>query len=94
MLTRTPLPKYIQEAPELLPGLEFFFEAFFELTGDRAVGMGVLGPIPYSSLRQYAVWHGLEGEDIEEFIFMLRAMDREYLAYNLEEQERTKHTKR
>ena len=77
------LPDWAQEAPELLIGLDFTFNAFFDLSGDRNGS----GPIPYQSLVWYAEHHGLEGEDVDDFVEHLRAMDREFLAYNEEQLE-------
>lgn len=81
------MPKWAVDAPQLHAGLEFPFGAFFDLTGDRQSGMGV-GPIPYMVLRSYGEAQGLEDEDLEEFIYLLREMDREFLSYNQEVQER------
>lgn len=81
----TPFPKWIREAPELLPGLEYFYQCFFEIAGDRPVGMGV-GPLPYMLLRTYGIAKGESEDELDDFIYLLREMDREYCAYN---QERT-----
>lgn len=81
------MPAWAQDYPELYMGLEFFFGAFFDLTRERSVGMGP-GPIPYLAIHRYAQIHGLGDEDLEEFIYLLCAMDAEYLTYHREESER------
>lgn len=82
----------MQEAPDLHMGLEFYFQAFFEISGDRPIGFG-MGPIPYLSLHQYARLNGIDNEeDLEDFIYFLREMDQEFLAYNQEEAARKSKT--
>lgn len=72
------------EAPELLPGLEFAFNAFFELNGDRQSGFGV-GRIPWHVLDAYGRRHGLADDELEDFTHHLQEMDSEFLAYNEEQ---------
>ena len=76
---RRPLPQAIREAPELNLGLEFAYQAFWELTTCRPVGFGV-GAIPWSAIREYALAYGVdEEEDFSEFTLLIRAMDRVYV---------------
>lgn len=65
-------------------GLEFTYAAFFDLINDRPVGMGP-GAIPYITIFNYGQIHGLEGEDLYEFILLIQAMDQEFLAYAKEQ---------
>lgn len=78
-----PPPDFIANAPELLPGLDLYFDAFWELTTCRSfIGMsGLPGPIPWSAIDAYAQRLGLEGEDLEHFTRLLRALDDELLDY-------------
>lgn len=65
--------------PDVLPECEFVFSAFWELSTDRPVGMGI-GAIPWSSINSFAVRHGIEQiDDFEQFSFLIRAIDAEYL---------------
>lgn len=57
----------------------FFLEAFFELSTDRQIGMGV-GPIPYTSLECYAQRYDFEGSDFDVFKSIIRSMDELYLS--------------
>lgn len=76
-------PSFIEEAPELLPGLEIYFEAFGELSTCRPfIGMdGVPGPIPWDKMRDWGRQTGFEAEELEYFLRMLRALDDEYLIW-------------
>ena len=77
---RRPLPAAIANAPALQLGLEFFYNAFFALTTDRAIGMGE-GPIPWSSVDRYCNRHDIWGEQREDMHHHLREMDRVYLEH-------------
>lgn len=35
------------------------------------------GPIPWTAIREYATWLGLDDEDLERMVFLLREMDDE-----------------
>lgn len=75
-----PLPKFMEEAPDLLPGLEVFYDAFKELSGDRSFGFGAIGSIWWSSLDTYAIRNGFTGDDYDYFMEIMHAMDTEYVA--------------
>ena len=51
--------------------------AFGELHTCRGIGMEA-GPIPWTAIDRYAERHGIEGDDFEEFLILVRAMDDEY----------------
>lgn len=74
-------PEFIREAPDLYLGLEFFYGAFFDLTGDRHIGMGP-GPIPWSSIVDYASIAGLDELETDDLLYFVRKMDHEYLRYH------------
>lgn len=83
---RQPLPNKIANAPALLDGLGLYYDAFLELSTDRAVGMGI-GPIPWSSINRYAECHGLVGDDdYGDLRDMVRAMDGAFLKYEAQRQ--------
>lgn len=75
-----PVPNKILNAPEVLPGLEFYYHAFVELSTCRNVGM-VEGPIPWIAMDTYAQRLGLEGDDYEYFTTLLQTVDMMYLSY-------------
>lgn len=56
----------------------FYFEAFWELSSDRQIGMG-LGEIPFSAIDRYAVRYKIVSVDrFDEFRRVMRRMDAEY----------------
>lgn len=75
-----PIPKAIQNAPELWMGLELFFTAWLELTPDRPSGWDVR-PIPWTSISQYAEVFGITGEQRDDLFYFVRAMDDAYLKH-------------
>lgn len=64
------------EPPELLPGLEGWFDAFYDLSTDRQLGM-VAGPIPDASICRFTA--GWPDEDAAAFKACIRAMDGAFL---------------
>jgi hypothetical protein len=79
---RRPLPKAIREAPQLELGLEFTYQAFWELNTCRPTGW-TLGSIPWTAIHDYAKAHGMKyGEEFEDFSYLIRAMDRAFLDIN------------
>ena len=80
MMRRQPIPDVMANAPELGLGLEFFYEAFLELSTCRAVGFGV-GPIPWVAMDRYARRYGVAGEDFDRFRQLIRALDEVFMAH-------------
>lgn len=78
---RQPLPDVIANAPQILPGLEMYYEAFSELSTCRSNGMA-MGPIPWTAIDQYALRHGFEADGFEYLVRMVRALDDAFLAYS------------
>ena len=61
--------------PQLLPGLDFFFQAFTELQTERQIGMAA-GPIPWYSIIKWAEFHGLKDpDDIDVLMRHIRSME-------------------
>jgi len=81
---RIPLPEKIANAPRILKGLEGYYIAFWELSTDRAVGMGA-GPIPWTAVDMYCKREGIVGEDYDYLLDMIRAMDKVFLAHQKEQ---------
>lgn len=73
-----PYPAEIRNAPEVFFGLELFFTAFWDLNSERQMGWGV-GPIPFTSILEYADRHGIYGEQLDDLVFYVKAMDSAYL---------------
>jgi len=76
----------------LLQGDEFFTKAFFELHTCRSTGMGA-GPIPWDKIRDYALWHRIDYDFIEDFINIIRQMDNTFLEWDAEEHKRKQNLK-
>lgn len=61
------------------PHLFFEWEAFYSLSNDRQIGMGI-GPIPWSAIDRYARRFGIDGADeFDAFAFLIRSMDGAFL---------------
>lgn len=62
----------------VLEDVEFsLWSAFWELSTERQIGMGV-GPIPVSRIRRHAPEFGM---DTSSFVRIMRRMDDEYLSH-------------
>ena len=65
--------------PPELQDIEWaFWESFWELSSDRQTGLEA-GPIPWSSIRQYASEN--PGMELDVLLPIIRAMDEVYLAH-------------
>lgn len=84
-----PLPKRIQDAPELRFGLDLYYGAFFDLNSCRMSGWAE-GPIPWTSIKDYCIAHELDDEQIEDMFYLVRAMDNAYLDFHLKKAKRGK----
>jgi hypothetical protein len=78
-----PLPDFIKNEPELLPGLGIYLNAFWDLSTCRQMGMG-LGPIPWLSIQEYVTILGGDEDFQEDFHRYIRRMDGEYLNWSSE----------
>lgn len=82
------LPTWYRERPELCPELHPMHVAFWRLSTERQLGMSC-GPIPESKIREYATEElGLDQEAARIFRDQIRAMDRAYLKWTRDEQEK------
>ena len=82
ILAKNPIPAAIRNAPELLPGLGFYYSAFLELSPSR--GRTVMGEeigIHWKDLHDYCSIYGITGEQKEDFLTIMRHLDHEYLSY-------------
>jgi hypothetical protein len=78
MAQRRQLPDRIQNAPELMMGLELYWDAFWDLSTCRVSGFGA-GPIPWLAMREYALTFGFDEEQMDDLFYFVRVMDNEYL---------------
>lgn len=86
----TSLPEWFLSQPILLPGEEFYLNAFMDLSGDRSVGMGP-GPIPWTVMVKYAQFKGIDEDFIDYFTRILRIIDSRYIEWqNAESEKRAK----
>lgn len=79
-INRMKAPDWIENKPDLLIGLEFYWKAFWELSTCRQFGYGE-GPIPWLAMMQYARQYEIIGEEFDRFVLVLKFMDTEYLKF-------------
>ncbi len=85
---RIAVPEHISNAPELLPGLELYYEAFVDLSTCRPLGMSE-GPIPYRDIVAYFDRLDLLDEDQHwAGIRIIRKMDAAYMKYRSDEHDK------
>ncbi len=63
-----------------IEGLEFYIDAFRELSTTRSVGFS-LGAIPFTAIAEYFTIYDIDG-DFDEFASIIRRMDNVYLELN------------
>lgn len=61
------------------PWMGFFLTAFYRLSTERSVGMGV-GPIPWSKIIDYGERYGFTGLSLDLFLDIIERMDSHYTA--------------
>ena len=77
---RKPIPVKIADAPQLLPGLGFYLQAFLALSSCRPLGMSE-GRIPWTAAYQYANNLGLDPDEFEDMWVLVSYMDAAYLKF-------------
>ena len=70
---RLPLPKSIENAPELHLGLELYYGAFMDLSSCRT-GLGD-GPISWQSVHEYALIYKFSEDQMEDLQYYITKMD-------------------
>lgn len=78
------MPNRVQNAPELLLGLNLFFSGFLDLTDEREIGLSY-GPIPWRAISEYCLAHEIGGEQREDFFFHIKRLDTSYLEWKREQ---------
>lgn len=75
------VPEAIANVPELDVYQTQLYDAFIELNTCRFFSSGMEGPIPWTSIRSYAIAEGLgDPDDFDFFRLVIRGLDRAYLA--------------
>lgn len=80
-----PIPDRIANAPELLPGLQLYMQAFFDLDSERSHAMGLV-VIPWSSIASYAQTFEFDEMQTEDLLYFIRRMDSSHIARLAEKQ--------
>lgn len=70
-------PDFLKEAPRLLPHLQIYMNAFWDLCGDRA-GMGD-GRILWSAANAWACRRGFNCAQFDDLWYYLRDLDSVFL---------------
>ncbi len=76
-----PLPEKIQNAPELWLGQDLFYNGFLDLASSRTMGL-TQGPISLLSVLEYCILMEIEGDQRDEFIWMMPQLDNKYLEWS------------
>src|SRR3546814_6195688 len=62
-----------------LSGLRWYWDAFHDLHTCRPYGFGGPLDIPWSAIDQWARRHGIENDEFDALVTVIRAMDRAWL---------------
>lgn len=62
-------------------GLELYYTGFLDLTSCRQIGMGI-GPISLLSILEYCFLKEIEGEQQQDFIWLIQRLDSKYLEWS------------
>lgn len=79
MRENKPLPKKIQNAPELALGLYLYWGAFWDLDTCRPTGDGVVHPIPWYAIEHWAVVNELDQDQHESLHYIIRQLDNAFI---------------
>lgn len=72
----------MDEHPQLLPGLDFYMQAYRELLPDRQIGMAV-GMIPWYNIKQYAAHHGVDcPNEFDRFLRYIRTLESAHRSFD------------
>lgn len=79
MQARLPLPTNIQNAPELIEGLQLYLQAFLDLDSERSHAFSLVR-IPSSAIRKYAKEFEFDEDQTELLSYYVKEMDGAHLA--------------
>lgn len=74
-------PLALADRPNLLPGLEVVWAAFWDLNGDRQMGFGAVGDVPFLAIDAWARRYGVPDSDFPRLHGLLKAMDAAYRSW-------------
>lgn len=87
-------PRALAERPALRRDLQFVWNAFWKLSGDRQLGFGGAGPLPFTAIDRYAARYRIDAtDDFDRFAALIGAMDQAYLKWASERAETSKETR-
>ena len=89
MRSKRPIPSAIANAPELIMGLELFYDGFRVLHTSRGEGA-----IPWTAMLAYCREYGLDHEQRQIFYELVGEMDAAYLDYRAKKAKAERDTKR
>lgn len=87
------IPERFLNKPVLHPGLQFYLDAFYDLTFDRPTGFEE-GYIPLTSILAYCEFYGLNAEETEDLIYFVRQLDIAYIKDRREKSKRERERKK
>ena len=73
----TAVPEVIRNAPELEPGLDFYYDAFSQLNTCRVMG----GPISVNSIYEFGKLHEYTQEEILDLQYHVHRLDTAYVKH-------------
>lgn len=77
-----PIPPQIKNAPRIVTGAEFYYEAFDDLLSEMPNNGFGLGRIPWSSIERWADQHGLGIGARRSLHFILRKLERVFIDHH------------
>lgn len=77
-----PIPD-LEPPVDLTPRNTAFYTAFWELSTERYIGFGLVGPIPWSAKDRYAERYGFLDDEIhyDDFMHVMSAMDEAFIEH-------------
>lgn len=85
--------KHEAETPTLIGDANLWWLAFNELQGDRQIGFGGRGPIPFSAIDAWAKRQGIEGDDFQWLTAAVVALSEVQLRHEADERKKHESTK-
>lgn len=87
-MSRMPIPPKFANAPEVPIGTELYYNAFWDLTTCRPVSYGIVAPIPWTAIMDYAQAYDFSEEQLDDLLYTIKQMDKAYLNHKAEEAKR------